>query len=299
MMLIPITLDCCPMESIHGYVRLIRLERALSTVLGVIFTGLIVGDLTTFQPEYAIACTVVFLSAVANFALNDYSDVDIDRTNHRTDRPLAQGQISPRTALLIVVASSSLALALSLFLNPIPQALILVGLPVSLAYNLTLKRHLLLKNTFTGLANVGVALMGALTSDAILEPLAIYIAVIGFFFSLSYEAMLDIADAEGDRIHGVETLPNRFGPRKTALFSILIGAGAVIANPLPFFIHVDPRLFRDYLFLALILLPVFNRLRISRSLLRDQSPENIFNLKRRAFRNLQLGCLCYLVGFLV
>jgi geranylgeranylglycerol-phosphate geranylgeranyltransferase len=287
------------MEKTLSYLRLIRLERALSAVFGVVFTGLIVGDLTTFQPEYAIACTVGFLSAVANFALNDHSDQEIDKTNHREDRPLARGEITPRTALLVVVASSSAALALSLLLNPIPRALILVGLPASLAYNLSLKRHLLFKNTFTGLANVGVAFMGALTADAVLEPLAVYIAAIGFFFSLSYESMLDIADAEGDRTQGVETLPNRFGPRNAALFSILIGAGAIIADPLPFFVHVDPRLFGDTLFLALILLPVVNRLRISRSLLRDQSRENIFHLKKRAFRNLQLGCLCYLVGFLV
>ena len=287
------------MEKTLSYLRLIRLERALSAVFGVVFTGLIVGDLTAFHLEYIISCTVVFLSAIANFALNDHRDLEIDRTNHREDRPLAQGQIAPRAALLITAASASAALALSLLLNPIPRTLILVGLPASLAYNLSLKRHLLLKNTFTGLANVGVALMGALTTDAVLEPLAIYIAVIGFFFSLSYEAMLDIADAEGDRTQGVETLPNRFGPRNAAIFSILIGAGAIIADPLPFFVHVDPRLFGDYLFLALILLPVVNRLRISASLLRDQSRENIFHLKKRAFRNLQLGCLCYLVGFLV
>jgi geranylgeranylglycerol-phosphate geranylgeranyltransferase len=287
------------LEKTLSYLRLIRLERALSAVFGVVFTGLIVGDLTAFHLEYIISCTVVFLSAIANFALNDHRDLEIDRTNHREDRPLAQGQIAPRAALLIAAASSSAALALSLLLNPIPRALILVGLPASLAYNLSLKRHLLLKNTFTGLANVGVALMGALTTDAVLEPLAIYIAVIGFFFSLSYEAMLDIADAEGDRTQGVETLPNRFGPKNAAIFSILIGAGAIIADPLPFFVHVDPRLFGDYLFLALILLPVVNRLRISASLLRDQSRENIFHLKKRAFRNLQLGCLCYLVGFLV
>jgi geranylgeranylglycerol-phosphate geranylgeranyltransferase len=287
------------LEKTLSYLRLIRLERALSAVFGVVFTGLIVGDLTAFHLEYIISCTVVFLSAIANFALNDHRDLEIDRTNHREDRPLAQGQIAPRAALLIAAASSSAALALSLLLNPIPRALILVGLPASLAYNLSLKRHLLLKNTFTGLANVGVAIMGALTTDAVLEPLAIYIAVIGFFFSLSYEAMLDIADAEGDRTQGVETLPNRFGPKNAAIFSILIGAGAIIADPLPFFVHVDPRLFGDYLFLALILLPVVNRLRISASLLRDQSRENIFHLKKRAFRNLQLGCLCYLVGFLV
>ena len=173
------------MEKTLSYLRLIRLERALSAVFGVVFTGLIVGDLTAIQPEYIFSCTVVFLSAVANFALNDYRDLEIDVTNHREDRPLAQGQIAPRAALLITAASASAALALALFLNPIPRALILVGLPASLAYNLSLKRHLLLKNTFTGLANVGVALMGALTTDAVLEPLANYIAAIGFFYSHS------------------------------------------------------------------------------------------------------------------
>lgn len=287
------------MENLRSFTRLIRLERAVSAVFGVIFTGVIVGDLVALQPEYVLACLVVFFSAIANFALNDYSDIEIDRVNHRLDRPLAQGQIKPRTALKISIASSVLALALSLLLNPLPRFMIFIGLPLSLAYNLGLKKHILLKNSFTGLANVGVVLMGALVSDALLEPLAIYIVVIGFFFSLSYEIMLDIADIEGDRTLGIETLPIRLGSRNAAWLSILIGAGAVLANSLPFFILVDPRLFGDHLFLALTLLLVVNRLRISRSLLDDRSPENIFHLKKRLFRNLQLGGLCYLIGFLL
>lgn len=287
------------MENLRSFTRLIRLERAVSAVFGVIFTGVIVGDLVALQPEYVLACLVVFFSAIANFALNDYSDIEIDRVNHRLDRPLAQGQIKPRTALKISIASSVLALALSLLLNPLPRFMIFIGLPLSLAYNLGLKKHILLKNSFTGLANVGVVLMGALVSDALLEPLAIYIVVIGFFFSLSYEIMLDIADIEGDRALGIETLPIRLGSRNAAWLSILIGAGAVLANSFPFFILVDPRLFGDHLFLALTLLLVVNRLRISRSLLDDRSPENIFHLKKRLFRNLQLGGLCYLIGFLL
>jgi 4-hydroxybenzoate polyprenyltransferase len=287
------------MEKLRSFTRLIRLERAVSAVFGVIFTGVIVGDLVALQPEYILACLVVFFSAIANFALNDYSDIEIDRVNHRLDRPLAQGQIKPRTALKISIASSVLALALSLLLIPIPRLMTFICLPLSLAYNFGLKKHILLKNSFTGLANVGVALMGALVSDALLEPLAIYIAVIGFFFSLSYEIMLDIADIEGDRTLGIETLPTRFGSRNAAWLSILIGAGAVLANSFPFFILVDPRLFGDHLFLALTLLLVVNRLRISRSLLDDRSPENIFHLKKRLFRNLQLGGLCYLIGFLL
>jgi len=287
------------MKKLRSFTRLIRLERALTAVFGVIFTGVIVGDLVTVQPEYILTCLVVFFSAVANFALNDYSDIEIDRLNHRLDRPLAQGQIRPRTALIVSVASSMFAFILSLFLNPIPRLMIIMGLPLSLVYNLSLKKHLLLKNVFVGLAYVGVVLMSALVSDAVLEPLALYLAVIGFFFSLSYEVMLDIADIEGDRTLGVNTLPNRLGSRNAAWFSILIGAGTLIANPLPFFIRIDPRLFGDYLFLALILLPIINRLRIYKSLLDDQSPENILNLKKRLFRNLRLGGLCYLIGSLV
>jgi 4-hydroxybenzoate polyprenyltransferase len=287
------------MDTIRNYLRLIRLERALSATFGVLFTGIIVGDLITIQIEYVIACVVVFFSAIANFGLNDYSDIETDSRNNRLDRPLSQGDLKPGTALLTVVVSTISALTLSLFLNPIAGLLIYLGMPLSLMYNLILKRYLLLKNAFIGLANVGVVLMGSLVSDAVLEPIAIYIALIGFFFSLSYESMLDIADMEGDRAQGVDTLPNRFGVRNAMIFSLLFGFGAVIADPLPFFIELDSRLSGDYLFLLLILLPVINRLLISRSLLKDQSPENIFRLKKKVFRNLQLGCLCYLIGFLL
>jgi hypothetical protein len=37
---------------------------------------------------------------------------------------------------------------------------------------------------------------------------------------------------------------------------------------------------------------------ISRELLMDQSPENVWRLKKRLFRNLQMGGITYLIGFL-
>ncbi len=287
------------MGNIRNFLELIRFERAISAPFGVIFTGIVTGDLVGFQWEYLAACLAVFFSAVANFGLNDYVDIDADKKNERADRPLANNHINPRTALITVVASVIIALSLSLFLNPVAKGLMLLGLPASLIYNLGLKRYIFLKNAFIGFANIGVALIGSLVSDAVLEPLALYIAAIGFFFSLSYECMLDIADMKGDREHGVDTLPNRFGVRNTVMFSLFFGFGAIIADPLPFFFDIDPRLKGDYLFLILILIPVVNRLLISRSLLNDQSKENIFRLKKRVFRNLLIGCLCYTIGFLI
>ena len=287
------------MTRLHGVAQLMRLERAASAAAGVLVTGVIVKDLTAFQWSYVVACLAVFFSASANFALNDIHDVESDRVNNRQDRPLAAGTLSPSVALGVTLASSIIALILAFQLRPVPRAMILLGLPVSLGYNLYMKRYLVFKNLFTGLANVGVVLLGALVTDTTIEPLAIYIAAVGFFFSLSYEIMLDIADVEGDKAMGVETIPSRFGGRNAAQLSILIGAGAVLVDPLPYFIQVDPRLFRDILFLGLILIPVLNRLRISRALLRDQSPENIRSLKKSLFRNLQLGGVCYLIGILL
>jgi hypothetical protein len=52
-------------------------------------------------------------------------------------------------------------------------------------------------------------------------------------------------------------------------------------------------------FLLLIIIVVAFRLSISLALYRDHSRENVFRLKKRAFRNLQLGCVCFLVGILV
>jgi geranylgeranylglycerol-phosphate geranylgeranyltransferase len=278
--------------------RLIRIERAISAMSGVVLTGIIVKDLNSFQWNYVIACLVVFFSALANFVLNDIHDVHIDRLNKRNDRPLAKGTIAKETAILFVITSTSLALGLSLLMRPIPRFMILLGLPLSLLYNINLKRYLVFKNLFTSLANVGVILIGALITDTVIEPLAYYLSIIGFFFSFSYEIMLDIGDIEGDRIMGVETIPIRYGQRIATWLSILIGLGAVFADPLPFFIRIDPRLFNDKIFLILIFIPIINRIRISKALLNDYSSENVSVLKKRLFRNLQIGGICYLIGFI-
>jgi 4-hydroxybenzoate polyprenyltransferase len=46
--------------------------------------------------------TALFLEA-STFALNDYYDLEIDRLNKRTDRPLVRGDISPKTALYFIL----------------------------------------------------------------------------------------------------------------------------------------------------------------------------------------------------
>jgi 4-hydroxybenzoate polyprenyltransferase len=286
------------MNQLQGYFRLFRLERAFSAVLGLLITGIVVKDLNEFNSMFVYASFSVFFSAIANFSLNDIHDVDIDKINKRNDKPLAVGTLKRKNALFITGFCFFLAIIFAFLLPITPQILIFVGLPLSLLYNVYLKHFLLLKNLFTGLANVGVILIGGILVDNHLEPMGIYLAIISFFFSLSYEIMLDIADVKGDKAKGVETIPSRFGISKATMLSVIIGLGAVVVNPIPFFICFDPRLFHDHLFLVLVLISVINRLIISINLLRDQSSDNIKKLKNRLFRNLQLGGFGYIIGIL-
>lgn len=286
-------------ESIHAYSKLIRLDRALSAAFGVLFSGLIAQDLIGFQWEYVVAFFFVLFSAFANFGFNDYCDFETDKLNRRLDRPLVQGTLPRKTALIVAGGSSAVALILTILLNPLARLLVLVGLPISLAYNLGIKRVLILKNASIGFAIVGIILLGSIVSDTVLEPVTLYFAFIAFFVVVSYEVMLDIADVDGDKALGIETIPTRFGVKTAAWFSIILGVGGIIVDPLPFFIYVDPRLYGDYLFLLLILIPIVSRIGISKSLFEDQSKENIFRLKKRVFRNIQLGCVCFLIGILI
>ncbi len=69
-------------------------------------------------------------------------------------------------------------------------------------------------------------------------------------------------------------------------------------DPLPFFVMIDSRLHRDYIFLLLILIPVVSYLFISRLLMKDQSKSSVSRLKRRISLTMQAGSIAYLIGAL-
>ena len=61
---------------------------------------------------------------------------------------------------------------------------------------------------------------------------------------------------------------------------------------------IDPRLYTDYAFLLLILIPVISYFFISKLLMKDQSKKSIFQLNKRLSATMQIGCMAYLIGVL-
>jgi geranylgeranylglycerol-phosphate geranylgeranyltransferase len=286
-------------KAVQAFSKLIRLDNSLFGAFAVLLSGLYAGDLRGFQFEYLVAFLIVFLSAAGSFAINDYCDFEVDKRNNRHDRPLVLGLPSRRAALMTGLVSFSLILLLSLFLNLLAISLVLVSLPLFFIYSLGLKRMILVKNILIAYAYVATILFGSLVSDAILEPLIVYFATMAFIVGLAFEITLDIGDIEGDKELGIETISTRFGTETAAQLSVVLYGVIMILDPLPFFIMINPSLYMDYAFLLLILIPVVSYFLISKSLMKDQSKKNVFQLKKRVFVTMQVGCTAYLIGVLL
>jgi len=284
---------------IKAFFRLIRVEYSLFSAVGVIIAGFLADDLTGFQWEYLFAYLVVFFCAAGSFAFNDYYDLKNDKENSRTDRPLVTELLSPRTSFITGIAAFALAVVFSILLNTISMVGVLVSLPIFFLYNTHLKKMLIVKNVVIAYAFVATILLGAIVTDVAIEPLIIYFAVMGFIVGFAFEVMLDIGDVEGDKQFGVNTIPVRFGLKRAALICVILYAIIMMMDPVPFFIQIDSRLYHDYVFLALILIPVLSYLFVCIALMRNRSVGNIFNLKKQVFLTMQVGCVAYLLGVLI
>jgi geranylgeranylglycerol-phosphate geranylgeranyltransferase len=286
-------------EKIIGFLKLIRIELCVFGTIGFFVSGILAGDLIGFQLEYIIGFLIIFVSEAGAFAINDYIDYQIDVKNKRSDRPLVLGLISRKSALITAIVLLVINLILILFLNGVALFLALISIPAFYIYSLGLKKLVIVKNVLIAYSYAGTILFGSLVTDANLEPIIIYFAFMGFIVGLGSEIMFDIADIEGDKELGINSVPNKFGLKAAAKVSVVFYVIIIIMDPLPFFILIDSRLYFDPLFLILILIPVISYIFLSISLLKNQTKENTLKLRKLIFVIMQVGVLSYLIGVLI
>jgi len=284
---------------INGFLKLIRIELCLFGTIGFFVSGILAGDLIGFQLEYIVGFLIIFVSEAGAFTINDYIDYEIDVKNNRSDRPLVLGLISRKSALITAIILFTINLILILFLNGVALFLALISIPAFYIYSLGLKKLVIVKNILIAYSYAGTILFGSLVTDAVLEPIIIYFALMGFIVGLGSEVMFDIADVEGDKELGINSIPNKFGLKTAAIASVVFYFIIIVMDPLPFFVLIDSRLYLDPLFLILILVPVISYVFLSISLLKNQTKENTLKLRKLIFVIMQVGVLSYLIGVLV
>jgi 4-hydroxybenzoate polyprenyltransferase len=192
--------------------------------------------------------------AVGGFSLDFYADRDLDIKGPRADirhNPLADGSLSPPTGLafsLIFIAASFVMAFLVAPWALLPWGIILavvIGLALHL-FETPLARALTL-----GLLQALYTLMGGMAGR--LSPGLGLLAGMFFFAMFGGRGMIDIRDFPQDEATRVQTLPKRYGVKRTAQFTAVC---LLISYALSLAAYFTGEFSTTYLYLDLVFIAV-------------------------------------------
>jgi len=218
-----------------------RLEHGVMIFLGILIGSLIAleGELPTVKNLVLTFFTALFLEA-STFALNDYYDLDIDKKNKRTDRPLVRGDLTPKTALLLFFIFFPLGIICSFFVNLTCFIIALITAIFAILYDVKMKKIKLIGNFYIAYVMAipfifgGAASIEGNTLNIKIEPATYVIALIAFLAGSGREIMKDVQDFEGDKKSGVKSFPKYIGIRKSNIIAGLFFVVAIVFSFLPF-----------------------------------------------------------------
>lgn len=186
--------------------------------------GLVLG--TQVQPFEWQKLVLVVLCMVfarnAAMAFNRYADRDIDKNNPRTaNREIPAGIISPRNALIFVIANSLAFMVTTYFINRICLYLSPVALAVVLGYSLT-KRFTALCHFILGIG-LSLAPIGAyLAITARFDVLPLYFSFMVLTWVAGFDIIYALQDEEFDRQHKLNSIPAWIGRKNSIILSIIV-----------------------------------------------------------------------------
>lgn len=160
--------------------------------------------------------------AVGGFSLDFYADRDLDAEGPRAEmrhNPLTDGSLSPSIGLAFSTTFITVSFAVTLLIAPwalLPWSIIL-AIIVGLALHIFERP---LTRAFTlGLLQALYAIMGGVSGGL---SLGLGLLAGMFFFAMfGGRGMIDIRDFPQDKVTRVQTLPKRYGVRRTAQFTAI------------------------------------------------------------------------------
>ena len=244
--------------------------------------------------------TALFLEA-STFALNDYYDLDIDKKNKRTDRPLVRGDLSPKTAMYLFLILFPLGIICSYLVNITCFIIALITALFAILYDIKIKKIKLLGNFFIAYTMAipfifgGAAIIQENNLSIAPSPAIFIIALIAFLAGSGREIMKDVMDFKGDKEKGVRSFPKYIGIRKSNILSAFFYLMAIGLSFIPFFVSSYGFYYQNYYYLMIVF--VTDVMFLSTSL------QLIFNKKinMRFYRRFTLiaifvGLIAFLIG---
>jgi len=245
--------------------------------------------------------TALFLEA-STFALNDYYDLEIDRINKRTDRPLVRGDLSPKTALNIFYLLFPLGLLCSYFVNMTCFLIALITALISVLYDAKIKKIKLIGNFYIAYIMAIPFVFGGATvlennafSFGAINPAIYVIALIAFLAGAGREVMKDVMDFEGDKRQGVKSLPRYIGIRASNGIAAIFYLCAIVLSFLPFFLADFRVYYQNITYFILVFITDTMLLSTCLQLMFKKQPNMKFHRKYTLVA-IFIGLLAFLVG---
>ena len=295
------------MKKIKAIWQLMRLEHGIMLFIAILI-GSIISQKTIYDNTnlplisvFLTFFTALFLEA-STFALNDYYDLEIDRINKRTDRPLVRGDISPKTALYSFFILFPLGLVCSFFVNITCFIIALITALLSVLYDAKMKKIKLVGNFYIAYIMAipfifgGVAIVenNTFSLDKI-NPAIYTIALIAFLAGSGREIMKDVMDFEGDKVQGVKSFPKYIGLRSSNILAALFYIAAIVLSFLPYSLSNYELYYRNTYYLLLVFITDVMLLTTSLHLILKKQPR-LTMYRKFTLLAIFMGLLAFLIG---
>lgn len=216
----------------HRYFQLIKsLQTILLTVTGL--SGYLSACCPVIHgPNLLGVITSLVLTISGSTVLNMWYDRDIDRVMDRTHhRPLAQGTIPQRNALIFGLALSVLGTVLGVWMSPLYGMLLFAGIFLdAFVYTIWLKRRTCWSVVWGGIAGGMPVLAGRTLGMGGLDGIGVLLALAVLFWIPTHMLTFSIRYDKDYRAARIPTFPSTYGEsvtRKVIALSSVIAGGLI------------------------------------------------------------------------
>lgn len=237
-------------DKLAAVLKLTRFEHSVMLVVAVVAAELLAKGLPQVSILLLSMISPVLIS-MGSFAINDYFDVEVDRLNKKTKRPLVNGSLTMKQALYIAIATFVIGVLASAFINLPSFMVALVFAALAFLYSYRLKEMLLVGNIYIAFSMVIPFVYGSfVVGEKIIIGSIALISVMIFATGLAREINGTVRDFAGDvKARKLSSLPKYIGLKGAAFVSLILYLFAISIS-ICLFLYVAP--FKENLAYALI-----------------------------------------------
>jgi len=185
-----------------------------------IFIAMVVAASGWFGFKLLFLGTLAALTA-RNFAMgfNRYLDRDIDALNPRTvNRPSVDGRVSAKQMLIFTIVNALGFIVVAYFVNRLALQLAIPILLIIGSYSY-FKRFSYLAHIILGISLGLAPIAGVVAVSQTITLWSIYLSIGVLFWVAGFDLLYSLQDIEVDKKLGLHSIPSKFGPQKTMMFS--------------------------------------------------------------------------------